>query len=165
VALAIRPTIIVATATSRNETGGPVKCDRRVSVAYLKVKALGACSAGCIDEVPQKALANSTSLPFRVDRDQQQFRFVGDDSGQRKGDGAVNVLSDGQDHTGHRQDPGALRARPAFAEAGLESLPHDPHYFIEIVDPARPKPEVRGRRSGFRGHQAAALGLASGARA
>ena len=64
----------------------------------------------------------------------------------------------------HRQDPGALRAGPGFAEAGLERRGHDPHHLVEIIDPARPQPDridvARGASPSGR-----PFGRASGARA
>ena len=74
------------------------------------------------------------AYPFRL----KLFGFIGDRSLERKADClALAVAGECQDDAGQGQDAGALRSRPAFAEAAIEGVGHHLHHPVEVVGIAR----------------------------
>ncbi len=97
--------------------------------------------------------------------EQQQFGFVGHGPLQREAARPRRSSSraTAQDHPRHRQDAGALRARPAFAEAGSKALP------MTSITPSRSfesprSPDCTGRAQELRRRAQAATAAARRAR-
>ena len=161
----VRSSIIVAAAPNRSKSGDSIHLHRRITVANLKVNTTGAFFTGSLDEIIEQATPDPAPMMTWEDRQQQELGLVGDCPRQRKADhrGACRFASDDQADAGHRENSGALGARPRFAEAAAERAIHDLHDFIEVFRAAAPETHFAVDCWGC--HQAACFALASGARA
>src|SRR5512142_1968334 len=114
--LASIPAIVIPTPSRLLETRGLIHPDCGVSFADFKMDVLCTILCRFLNELREEASADPAPPRLRLDGEEKKLGVVDDRPVERKADRFVFTgARDHQMDSVHRQDPGALGARPGFA--------------------------------------------------